>query len=125
MLKLSKNAIGMLIAKYRTVLLHMLRKEGVALAVSGLLLAAPAQALAADYAVGAGQAYASLEALQEDWLRELDALDPPVMVHIGYDSGRCPGVRMHVLRLRAMLLQRIATSPQVDGGIDRRAPVVG
>ncbi|MDG9928752.1 MULTISPECIES: alpha/beta hydrolase-fold protein [unclassified Pseudomonas] len=31
---------------------------------------------------------ASLEALQEDWLRELDALDPPVMVHVGYDSGR-------------------------------------
>lgn len=67
MVRLSKNTLGMLIAKYRAVLLRMLRKEIVVLAAAAdLLLAAPAPALAAEYHVGAGQAYATLEALRTD-----------------------------------------------------------
>ena len=43
MVRLSKNTLGMLIAKYRAVLLRMLRKEIVVLAAAAdLLLAAPA-----------------------------------------------------------------------------------
>ena len=66
MVRMSKNTLGMLIAKYRSVLLRMIRQEVVVLAVSGLLLAAPAPALAAEYHVGAGHAYATLEVLRTD-----------------------------------------------------------
>ncbi len=58
MLKLSKNTLGMLIAKYRAVLLRLRRGAVVSVAAAGLLLAAPA--LASEYHV-----FTTLDALRQ------------------------------------------------------------